>query len=287
MHKRPLTGIFRSTSLFHSSGIFISRFGQLSAFHSLTGAFTGKGAKRRAPYHKCGLHPVPRDGGASAYLPISFTIFITLNASFGSAKLLRSIFWPGYAVYNSLCVGFSDCFEICDAHFLTCCFPWNSTDCLDGTGRLLCSHLLQSPGLVFNGPNKYYRRDVTSTHPCLPVPAVGTEDTHALQGLLRDAQAPALVVKMQVPLVTMLMQVGCHRLPWDYPLIPAFTRKGISAHRCLCCDSMAASCWSITFVLVQQWCEQFFHILAAFNNCLGTSLLVAQYEWSNGPTQNL
>ena len=134
------------------------------------------------------------------------------------------------------------CFEICDAHFLTCCSPWNSTDSLDGTGRLLCSHFLQSPGLVFNGLNKCYKRDVASIHPCFPLPAVGTEDTRALQGVLWDAQAPTVLVEMHVPLVTMLMQVPCHRLTWTYPLIPTFTRKEISAHHCLCCDSMASSC---------------------------------------------
>lgn len=46
-----------------------------------------------------------------------------------------------------------------------------------------------------------------SIQSCFLLPA-GTEDTHALQEMLRDAKAPALT-KMQVPLVTMLVQVWC------------------------------------------------------------------------------
>lgn len=38
---------------------------------------------------------------------------------------------------------------------------------------------------------------------------------------------------------------------------------------------------------MQQWRELFLDILAAFSNCLGTSLLVTQYKWPNGPTKSL
>lgn len=106
------------------------------------------------------------------------------------------------------------CFGIRHDHFLTSFFPWNSTDSLDGTGKLLCSCLLQSPGFVFNVLNKYYEQNVTSIHPSFPLPAVGSEDKYMLQGVLKNARAPTFLVKMQVPLVTMLMQVRCHSLTW-------------------------------------------------------------------------
>lgn len=63
------------------------------------------------------------------------------------------------------------CFGIRHDHFLTF-FSWNSTDSLDGTGKLLCSRLLQSPEFVFNVLNKYYKQDVTPIHPSFPLPAV-------------------------------------------------------------------------------------------------------------------
>lgn len=104
------------------------------------------------------------------------------------------------------------CFGICHDHFLTF-FSWNSTDSLDGAGKLLCSCLLQSPGFVPNVLNKYYKQEMTSIHPSFPLLAVEL-DTYMLQAVLRNAQAPTFVVKMQVPLGTMLMQVQCHSLTW-------------------------------------------------------------------------
>lgn len=61
---------------------------------------------------------------------------------------------------------FLTCFEIHDAHFLACCFPWNSTGSLDRTGRLLCCHLLQSPVLFFNDMKKILQA-ACGIHPSL------------------------------------------------------------------------------------------------------------------------
>lgn len=80
------------------------------------------------------------------------------------------------------------CFGICHDHFLTF-FSWNSTDSLDGAGKLLCSCLLQSPGFVPSVLNKYYKQEVTYIHPSFPLLAVEL-DTYMLQGVLTNAQAP-------------------------------------------------------------------------------------------------
>lgn len=137
------------------------------------------------------------------------------------------------------------CLGIHHDHFLTSFFSWNSTDSLDGTGKLLCS-CLQSPGFVFSVLNKYYEQDVTPIHPSFPLPAVGTEDTYrecsAMHGL------PLFLSECKC----LWWQCSCryndtasHGLSLSFPLL----QERRSAHHHLCCDSMASSHWSISFVL--------------------------------------
>lgn len=69
-----------------------------------------------------------------------------------------------------------------------------------------------------------------------------------------------------------------HGLTFSFPLLQEKRYQPTAVY--------AVTVWSllakVSFVLMQQWCELFLHILAAFGNCLGTSLfLVAQYMWSH------
>lgn len=105
MHKRPLTGFFRCASLLQSPGIFIQQSRQLGAFHHLTGVLTGKEGLHiiNNVHRQCqGL------AGASAHLPFSFILGLYWLLSSALLEFWKSMFWPDYAVYNSLCVGFTD-----------------------------------------------------------------------------------------------------------------------------------------------------------------------------------